>query len=385
MPTEPPPPTALAIAGDTTRDRLLRAALDVAAEIGVDRTTGAAVATRAGVSRPTVYSYFGDVRGALAEAWMSVGPDWLATMVRSGDVEAVRAHPWHPVLTALVLAAPRIDELGEVVGPDVLRAVVLGGDDPDAVLRSTWSLALELGAAAARPVVPGIDVALTLVPLVHALPADARRAMGIGNEPWTVPPIEPVEPATDPDDDPTTASLVRASVEVVARAGVVDASMNRICRAARVTTGAANPRFAGVHDLVLRGFALALDEVIADNVGWFPSLDAITSPWDAAAVITVAGLGPARATWRRYRQELYLAATHDPEIAAVLAAAVERTDESLALVGRTLGLAPDVIRIMLAFNNAATIGFAALHRLDVPVVDLDHRIMYRWLTEPLRS
>lgn len=385
MSSQPQPPGPFAIASGSTRARLIRAALDTAAEVGIDATTTSAVVARAEVSRPTLYSYFGDAQGALADAWVEVGPGWLAAVQGGVEFEEMRRHPWHRVLTALLLAAPRVPELGEVVGPDVHRACVTDPAGAEATLRAVWSLAIEIGTTTAVGVVDGIERALLILPMVHTLPADARARVGVGDTAWVVPPITMRSPVTEPSPDPTTAALLRASVGVVARAGVPHASMMRICRAARVTTGAAKPRFENVHDLVLQGFEVALDEVVSSNVGQLPGLEAADSPWDAAATFTVAGLDPARAEWRRYRQELYLAAFHDPSLAGALRAAVARTDKWLESTMLGLGLDTDVVELSLAANHAATLGFGALHALGVPVETMDHRVMYRWMAEPLRS
>ena len=53
----------------TPRNRIMRAAIELAGQDGVHRVTMSAVAARAQVSRPTLYSYFPDVAHVL-QAWV---------------------------------------------------------------------------------------------------------------------------------------------------------------------------------------------------------------------------------------------------------------------------------------------------------------------------
>lgn len=53
----------------SVRERIMIAAIGLADEVGVARVTMTAVAARAHVSRPTLYSYFSDVSGIL-DAWV---------------------------------------------------------------------------------------------------------------------------------------------------------------------------------------------------------------------------------------------------------------------------------------------------------------------------
>jgi AcrR family transcriptional regulator len=72
------------VQGDTSRQRILEAALDIAAERGYDGTSVALVTQRTGLPASSIYWHFKNKDELLAEAlefsyrrWREVGPPWL--------------------------------------------------------------------------------------------------------------------------------------------------------------------------------------------------------------------------------------------------------------------------------------------------------------------
>ncbi len=61
-----------------TMERFMRAGIEAIAEKGIDNVTVQYVSEKAKSSRPTFYSYFGDINGFLAETWIFKAPMWLA-------------------------------------------------------------------------------------------------------------------------------------------------------------------------------------------------------------------------------------------------------------------------------------------------------------------
>lgn len=72
------------------RDRIMRAAVELAGQDGVHRITMSAVAAKAGVSRPTLYGYFPDVAHVL-QAW--VDTELLLVQARLQQVLAGAGDP----------------------------------------------------------------------------------------------------------------------------------------------------------------------------------------------------------------------------------------------------------------------------------------------------
>jgi AcrR family transcriptional regulator len=58
-------------------DELLLSGISAVAAKGVDHTNVSDVAAISGVSRPTFYTYFGDMNGFYAEVWLRYGREWL--------------------------------------------------------------------------------------------------------------------------------------------------------------------------------------------------------------------------------------------------------------------------------------------------------------------
>lgn len=83
-------PTTTRRDGEATRQRLLRAALDLYTTIGFRATTTPAIAARAGVAEGTIYRHFSGKEHLLNEVYRSA-QRWGAGLVREPDGEQVRA------------------------------------------------------------------------------------------------------------------------------------------------------------------------------------------------------------------------------------------------------------------------------------------------------
>jgi AcrR family transcriptional regulator len=101
----------------STDDAILDAAAELIVHLGVPRTQLAEIARRAGVSRPTVYRRWSDVRAVISAlltrevlgAAQALGPtgDDRESLV-AGMVEVAAQVRDHPVLSALLLSDPQI-------------------------------------------------------------------------------------------------------------------------------------------------------------------------------------------------------------------------------------------------------------------------------------
>ena len=105
-----------ALRADTSnRGRLLLAALDQIDRIGIDNITAADLIGEAGVSRSTLYSYFGEVLGVVAEVWAACGAEWLTQVMTQPE----RNHDIDAAMVSLLCTARRAPLLNEVVQPDI--------------------------------------------------------------------------------------------------------------------------------------------------------------------------------------------------------------------------------------------------------------------------
>ncbi|QXE33055.1 TetR/AcrR family transcriptional regulator [Streptomyces sp. GMY02] len=146
-----------------TRRELLRAAAELFAERGFDRTTVRDIAQRAGVNQALVFRYFGSKEGLFEEVMVGVGRDQLARVAPERLLAAV--------LGALLAPAEERDGFLEAflrsgggggavsavrrrLGEDYAGTLRTLTDAPDAALRADLALAWLLGIGLMRVVAP---------------------------------------------------------------------------------------------------------------------------------------------------------------------------------------------------------------------------------------
>jgi AcrR family transcriptional regulator len=131
---------------DLTRDRIVRAAIELHTSVGPARTSLTAVAERAGVSRPTLYAHFPDKRSLFAAC----------------SQEATSADPWPDAAMWRPIKDP-VARLRHGLGE--LYAYYRRNEQLTAnVLRDLDFM----------PLIPGRDMAATLAPLREALASGWR-------------------------------------------------------------------------------------------------------------------------------------------------------------------------------------------------------------------
>jgi AcrR family transcriptional regulator len=366
---------------------------------GIDTVSATSICAAAGVSRPTLYSYFGDVDGVLAQIWIEHGADWLHRLL-TGSAQSggprVPADPSHSHEQALdrtlletVVAAPRRSALAEVVTPDLEALWTDLGDVPSVRVRTAWVLALELGGRLAAEVT-GADAAVRPVAaLMRAMPDDYRLPNDVFEAPEFAParpPASRIDAIAEPDTsevDATTYRLLDAAVRVVANVGVARATFQRIARAARVTTGAARPRFPSLEGLLELAFNTQLQAIVEENRAMLERVDpdAHQDPWVTFAGFLSSALHPNRTRWRRYRQELHLSALHDARLRRRLTEAADATGGAVRATVATLGVSAQLLDVAVAVNYAGSLGLSILHDLGIPVAHVDHRLGMTWLRE----
>ena len=109
----------------------------------------------------------------------------------------------------------------------------------------------------------------------------------------------------------TEDAIMNATIEVVANSGVAAASVARIARKSRISTGSIYPRFATGKALVEKSFDRAIADIVSGNLQQAGSVGLGT---DQYGLIIRAGFGKNRSVWRNYRIEMFLASLHDESI-----------------------------------------------------------------------
>lgn len=363
--------------------RVLRAGLELIDTMGVDRVTVAAILERAKVARGTVYAHFGDVFGVFATAWSHLGAPWLRLMLTTPDEESMPAQ-YRGALVQILLAARRAPVLQEVIQPDVDRVWAgLDRPTPIAELRAAWLLLLRLSLDLSLPVLPEATTLRPLVGVLASLPDDADERYGLVGQEIPELPMPAVLSPFDAETDDITRRLMIAAVEVVAGSGLAAASMLRVCRTARLTPGAASPRFADLRSLHDYAFTASLADVVRQNRAVFLEPSSARSIPDRAAAITLSSMSDLRAQWRLYRQEFHLAAFADPDLARMMRDAITATDPQSIDELRAAGVPESILDPMVLWTHVAATGVAAVMALGIPLRALDARLLFRWLFENL--
>lgn len=314
-------------------ERLLDAALDEIAAVGVDRLAMSSVARRAGLTTGALYGRYENAGELLAAVWIARvrAPhfDFLDRAIRrlvDGDeslpLEASAqeiAAPTRTTFAALELltTARRVDELEEVVTPD-LEAWMRGWGAAPRVRdrRRRAQIVLTLGS------VWGM--------ILHAIPR--RRPVdweavlaGVGRS-FARPYVEPtdhfvadrVRPVRAANGDAAQNALIDAVSAIAARVGFDRATTSRIARRAGLTSGAIYARYETKDALLADAVETLLAQRFADDLVANDYL--FTAPDVGAATARVIGgyLSPPRREWRSFRIEAQIASRHRPLVATTL-------------------------------------------------------------------
>jgi len=363
--------------------RVLRAGLGLIETMGIDKVTVAAILGEAKVARGTVYAHFGDVFGVFATAWSVLGQSWLRLMMTESEESAIPT-AYRSALVQILCAARRAPVLDEVVQPDIDQVwAALDRNEPAAELRAAWLLSMRLAQVLSIAILPETSKLDPVVAAIAAMPLDVTSRYGLeGAAPFTIEMPEVGSPF-DVESDPITRRLMVAAVDVVASSGLASASMLRVCRTARLTPGAAAPRFSDLRTLHDYAFTGALADVVRQNRLLYLGVTAGTSLPDGAAAVTVSSITAERFKWRRYRQEFHIAAMTDPTLAAMMREAITSTDPESVEALRNSGASDSLLELMILFVHVAASGIAAVDALGLPLGSLDHRPVFRWLYENL--
>ena len=362
---------------------MLRAGLELIDTMGIDRVTVAAILERASVARGTVYAHFGDVFGVFATAWSYLGAPWLRLMMTAADEESMPTH-YRGALVQILSAARRSPILNEVVQPDVEQVWAgLDRTDPVSEIRAAWTLAVRLSIDLSAPVLPDSSTLRPLVSIIASIPNGSMDRFGlVGSQ---VPMLDAPVAASpfEAETDDITRRLMVAAVDVVASSGLAAASMLRVCRTARLTPGAATPRFADLRTLHEYAFGVSLADVVRQNRVLFVDRAGSHSIPDRAALVTLSSMSDERQRWRLYRQEFHIAACADPNLASMMRRVITATDPQSIEEIRATGAPESIISPMVLFTHVAAAGVAAVCALGIPLRDLDPRLIFRQIYEVL--
>jgi len=352
----------LALAG------LISAGISEINKVGIDQISVNSVTLEAKTSRPTFYSYLGDINGLLAEIWLAKSDQWLEMISDPITPIAKRSkaeQALNNALTQIFATAHRIPEVLELVEPKMLTWWESHSNLSElGKLKLAWLVANRIGITVTELADPEVTQAAFIEQVINAI--DDQAIIKLANQ--DLPKLS--EPAVVVLD--LEAKLLNAAIEVIASSGVKAASMARVARKAQVSTGAVYPRFSRVDELIESSFETAIRSIIQQN---FEQLNSRAFSGEDFGNFVMAGLLPARKIWRNFRIEIHLGCIGRPDLAKRLKNNLAGTNAMVATrltpydkTEMSQGPIPYMV-------HAVGIGMAALQNAGIPLLALDHRLI----------
>jgi len=378
----------------------LDAGLDLLRERGPDRFAALELARTAGLTTGAVYARYENPAEILVGLWqnrISTPMEMfvvnslaaLSTAERHGDAHAMTSRalsnpsgPLRPGVSVLI-AATRVPELAEVVGPDVERwmnELGLNGDPTDPIVASRRCLlAAVMGTLL-------FDTADLFEPADWTFARRVAEAMhvhgSVGRHPLP-PPAIPSAPVVSTDNESRDA-LVSGAARVIAHGGIERATTQRIARAAGMTPSALFAEYRTRPELFADVANKLLERIYVGARAVDATTDSVSSWQESFLTKKLAMyrglLQPDASDHRRLRLEFHLAAIHDPMIGATLRRVDTEVNRAVSTASAGgLGLDPSVLLLTTRFIRSCGLGAMLLQELVGGFDTLD----LRYLFEPI--
>ena len=337
---------------------------------GIDRISVSLVCTVAESTRPTFYSYFGNVDGLLADIWLAECDEFLARL----------ADPTYQVLNSKVAAKDRalveimaISHRNAEVSEVVNRTMqswwkALAGNDEFKNLKYSWVIGARLGLLMMFPVDSTVKSLVISDQLLNSIDKVATIKIKVTTD--LLPPISDPEPVEQGVDQ----MLLAAAINVIANSGVAAASMARISRFAQVTTGSVYPRYSSIAELVLASFEFAAKHVVNQNLA--NTKDGSFGP-DEFGLFVIAGLLPRRKQWRNYRIEAHIEGRLNKPLAKRIQKSNHEVNVQVSEALRRYNVPEPVLESATHLIHSIGIGFSMMYNAGIALNELDHRRITR--------
>jgi len=385
VPITPRTRSAATLANDK---KILDAAVAEAHSVGLDSVGFGAVGKRAGVTTGAMYARYVDARDMLAVMWTErlSGPTlqllsecierMAAEPGRSGaDLAKRLASPPKAVVLGVeaLMAARRIPELEEVMVDDVaamLRSTSVSVDSgADGLVRLRGALALATGLGCVVNNFWERETNEWSLILDFYSFAASMMTPSSSVESGRVPPA-PIVVETDSD---LRNVLIRAVGDVVARSGVEAATVARIARRARMTTGAVYTIYASKDELLLDAMEQMLASAASDVSTVVRAGAKTDTVADATANVFALALAPERRPWRQFRLETYLSARTDKSVAAVVRKIQKRGLARYRELYAEQGMSEETVRLLSRVGQNQPLGFTIVEQYVPDFATFDFR------------
>jgi AcrR family transcriptional regulator len=249
--------------------------------------------------------------------------------------------------------------------------------------RTAWIVAANIGVATSKHLAPAVGEVSDIISLIRSMPLQENQLTGMGvSVTLSSAFIEATLDTPSPDSGNDENKIKISTIEVVAAAGVADASMTRIARNLQVTTGSVYPRFKNVHEVIGESFSWSIERIVSDNTAAYFATSGNT---DSYASVIVGSLSESRRAWRNFRLEMYLASRSHEPLSKKMIPGLERSDALLAKFVRKNGIPESYIEKVVGLMHALGIGFAVLQNSGIDARSIEHRVPTRFLVSVLSS
>jgi AcrR family transcriptional regulator len=355
---------------DRVVSEIRKAGMKAISQKGIDRISVSQICDLAKNTRPTFYSYFGNIDGLLADIWISEGDAFLSRLADpSYQVMDTKFAVEDRSLVEIFAIAHRVPEVAEVVNRQVLSWWnSLTKSDDFKSLTFAWLIGERLGALLMLPVDPTVKT-LALADK-FLLSVDKVAAIKTKRTTDLLPAISDPKPKEQSVDE----LLLAATVNVIANSGVKAASMARIARYAQVTTGSVYPRFSNISSLVIESFEFAAKHVVTQNLA--NTRDGSFGP-DEFGLFVTAGLLARRKQWRNYRLEAHIEGRVNKPLAKRIQKSNAEVNVQVSNALRRYDIPEVVLEAATHLIHSIGIGFTLLFNAGIPLNELDHRRITR--------
>ena len=337
---------------------------------GIDRVSVSLICEIARSTRPTFYSYFGNVDGLLADIWVSECQEFFSRLSDPGyNLLESKLALVDRALVEIMAISHRNSEVAEVVNRTVPAWwISLAGHDEFKNLKYSWVIGARLGLLMMISVDPTVKTMVIADQLLNSI--DELATINFKVTAKLLPPI------TDPEAQLETIDqkLLSATLNVVANSGISAASMARISRFAQVTTGSVYPRFPSISALILESFEFAAKHVVNQNLA--NTKDGSFGP-DEFGLFVIAGLLPRRKQWRNYRLEAHIEARVNKPLAKRIQKSNKEVNEQVSQALRKYNVPEPMLIAATHLIHSIGIGFSLLFNAGIALDELDHRRITR--------
>jgi AcrR family transcriptional regulator len=169
-------------------------------------------------------------------------------------------------------------------------------------------------------------------------------------------------------DDELRNTLINATAEVIARSGLDGATLSRIARRARMTSGAVYTLYSTKDELIDDAITVLMSAARSDTTSLVQESQAVGDPFTSTMQVYSLAFEPSRRSLRRFRLETFTSARTDADIKSLVRGMYrQRMKEYDSMFGPDTSFSADFIRTVGRAGQMQPLGFSILeHFITTP-------------------